>query len=82
MLDKGEKRNLAYVTGFGLFLLYIKLGLIKVINQEEMSLEKYEDFLELSIIKQFVIQSSPIFLGHKYNQTITQLQLQNSQLPR
>ena len=31
-------------------------------NLEEMPLEKYENFFELSV-KQFGIQSSPIFLG-------------------
>ena len=35
---------------------------MKWINQEEMPLERYEDFLELSV-KQYVIQSSPISLG-------------------
>ena len=38
------------------------LGLNKLIDQEEKSLEKYEDFPELSI-KQFVIKSSPVSLG-------------------
>ena len=51
-----------YLTGLGLILLYIGVGLKKWINQEEMPLEKYEDFLELSV-KQFVIQSNPISLG-------------------
>ena len=51
-----------YLTGLGLILLYIGVGLKKWINQEEMSLEKYEDFLELSV-KQIVIQSHPISLG-------------------
>ena len=36
--------------------------MIKLINQAEMPLQKYEDFLELSV-KQLVIQPSPIFLG-------------------
>ena len=54
--------SLNYVTGLGLTLLYIGVGLKKWINQEEMPLEKYEDFLELSV-KQFVIQSNPISLG-------------------
>ena len=51
-----------YLTGLGLILLYIGVGLKKWINQEEMPLEKYEDFLKLSD-KQFVIQSRPISLG-------------------
>ena len=51
-----------YFAGLGLILLYIGVGLKKWINQEEMSLEKYEDFLELSA-KQFLIQSNPISLG-------------------
>ena len=51
-----------YLTGLGSILLYIGVGLKKWINQEEMALEKYEDFLELSV-KQFVIQSNPISLG-------------------
>ena len=46
-------KSLNYVTGLGLILLYIGAGLKKLINQEEMPLEKYEDFLELSV-KQFV----------------------------
>ena len=51
-----------YLTGLGLILLQIGLELKKWINQEEMPLEKYEDFLELSV-KQFVMQSSPVSLG-------------------
>ena len=38
------------------------LGLNKLIDQEEKSLEKYEDFPELSI-EQFLIKSSPVSLG-------------------
>ena len=52
-----------YLTGLGLILLYIGVGLKKWINQEEMPLEKYDDFVELCV-KQFVIQSKPIYLGH------------------
>ena len=52
--------------GMNLFWFYYTLdldcGLIKWINQGEMSLEKYEDLLELSV-KQFVMQSSPSSLG-------------------
>ena len=55
------KKRLDYLIGFGLILPYIGFGLIKWINQAEMPLEKYEDFLKF---KQFVIQSSPISLGH------------------
>ena len=51
-----------YLTELGLILLYIGVGLKKWINQEEIPLEKYEDFLELPL-KQFVIQSNPIPLG-------------------
>ena len=51
-----------YLIGLGLILLSIELELKKWIDQEEMPLEKYEDFLELSV-KQFVIQSNPISLG-------------------
>ena len=51
-----------YLTGLGLILVYIGVGLKKWINQEEMPLEKYEDFIELSV-KQFVIQSNLISLG-------------------
>ena len=51
-----------YLTELGLILSYIGVGLKKWINQEEMALEKYEDFLELSV-KQFEIQSNPISLG-------------------
>ena len=50
------KKHLDYLTGLGLILLYIQLGLIKRINQAEMPLEKYEDFLE-STVKQFVIRT-------------------------
>ena len=46
-----------YLTGLGLILLYIGLGLKKSINQEEK--QKYENLS----VKQFVIQSKPIFLG-------------------
>ena len=52
-----------YLTGLGLILLWIGLGLKKWFNQEEMPLAHHEDFLELSV-KQFVIQSSPVSLGH------------------
>ena len=55
-------KSLNYLTGLGFILLYIGVGLKKWINQEEMSLEKYEDFLELSV-KQIVIQSHPMSLG-------------------
>ena len=55
-------KSLNYLTGMGFILLYIGVGLKKWINQEEMSLEKYEDFLELSV-KQIVILSHPISLG-------------------
>ena len=55
-------KSLDYLTGLGLTLLQIGLGLKKLINQEEMPLEKYVDILELSL-KQFVTQSSPISLG-------------------
>ena len=58
----GLEQHLGHLTGLGLILLYIGLGLIKWNNQAEMPLEKYEDFLELSV-KQLVIQSSPISLG-------------------
>ena len=58
----GLKKHLDYLSGVALILLYIGLGLIKWSNQAEMPLEKYKDFLELSV-KQLVIQSSPIFLG-------------------
>ena len=46
------------------YSLDLDCELIKWINQDqgEMSLEKYEDFLELSV-KQFVMQSSPSSLG-------------------
>ena len=40
-------------------MIYIGLGLIKLINQVEMLSEKYEDFLELSV-KQLLIKLSPI----------------------
>ena len=46
----------------GFILLYIGVGLKRWINQEETPLEKYKDFLELSV-KQFVIQSNQISLG-------------------
>ena len=55
-------KSLNYVTRPELILLYIGVGLKKWINQEEMSLEKYEDSLESSV-KQFVIQSNPISQG-------------------
>ena len=58
----GIEKHLDYLTGLGLILLYIEPGLIKWINQAQMPIEKYEDFLELSV-KQLVIQSSPISLG-------------------
>ena len=44
------------------YTLDLDCELIKWINQGEMSLEKYEDLLELSV-KQFVMQSSPSSLG-------------------
>ena len=40
--------HLDWLTEIGLIFLYIGLGLIKWINQVEMPLEKYEDFLELT----------------------------------
>ena len=55
------KKRLDYLIGFRLILPYIEFGWIKWINQAEMQLEKYEDFLEF---KQFVIQSSPVSLGY------------------
>ena len=55
------KKRLDYLIGFRLILPYIEFGWIKWINQAEMQLEKYEDFLEF---KQFVIQSRPVSLGH------------------
>ena len=51
-----------YLTGLGLILVYIRVGLKKWTNQEEMPLEKCEDFLGLSV-KQFVVQSNPISLS-------------------
>ena len=51
-----------YLTGLGLIWLDIGLGLTKCNNQAEVPLQKYEDFVELSV-KQFVTQSSLIFLG-------------------
>ena len=51
-----------YFTELGLILLYIGLGLIKLINQSCMLLEKYEEFHELSV-EQLFIQSSPVPLG-------------------
>ena len=51
-----------YLTGHGLILFHIGLGLLKWINQAEMTLGKCGDFLELSV-KQLVIQSSPVSLG-------------------
>ena len=44
------------------YTLDLDCELIKWINQGEMSLEKYEDLLELSV-KQFVMHSSPSSLG-------------------
>ena len=44
------------------YTLDLDCGLIKWINQADMSLEKYEDFLESSI-KQFVMQLNPASLG-------------------
>ena len=55
-----KKLGLPYWTGIDFVIT--GPGLKKWINQEEMSLEKYEDFLELSV-KQLVIQSIPISLG-------------------
>ena len=58
--------NLWYI-GLGLgkhlhyLLLYTRRSFIIWIKQAEISLEKYEDFLELSI-KQLVMQASPIAL--------------------
>ena len=49
------------ITWLGLILLQIWVRLKKWINQEEMPLEKYENFLELSG-QQFEIQSNPISL--------------------
>ena len=60
-LGRNWKRS-GYLTGLRLILLWVGLGLKNWINQEAMSLEKYEGFLELSV-EQFVIQSSPISLG-------------------
>ena len=51
-----------WTTLLRLILFYIGLRLIRWINQAEMPFEKYEHFLELSA-KQFVIESSPIYLG-------------------
>ena len=59
-------RLILWYSGLGMdfFWFYYSLdldcGLIKWVNQGEMSLEKYEDLLELSV-KQFVMQSSPFF---------------------
>ena len=58
----GLEKDLDFLTGLGLISLCIGLGLVKWINQTEMPLEKYEDFLEL-YVKQLAIQSSPISLG-------------------
>ena len=61
-------RLILWYSGLGmdLFWFYYTLdldcGLIKWINEGEMSLEKYEDLLEL-YARQFVIQSSPSSLG-------------------
>ena len=44
------------------YILGLDCGLIKWINEGEMSLEKYEDILELSV-KQFVMKSSLASLG-------------------
>ena len=57
----GVRLILRYI-GLGFILLYIGVELKKWINQEEMPLEKYKDFLELSV-KQFIIQSNSISLG-------------------
>ena len=57
-----KKKHLDYLTGLGLIWLDIGLGLIKCNNQAEVPLQKYEDFVELSV-KQFVTQSSLISLG-------------------
>ena len=43
-------------------LLQIRLWIEEINGPRQMPLEKYEDFLELSV-KQFGIQSSPISLG-------------------
>ena len=51
-----------YLTGLGLILLDIGLGLIELINQAWMLLQKYEDFLEISV-EQLVTQSSIIFVS-------------------
>ena len=56
------KKILNYLAGLGLIMLYNRVELKKWINQEEVPLEKYEDFFKLSA-KQFVIQSNPISLG-------------------
>ena len=58
----GKLKKLGLLSGLGLILLSVGLGLKKWINQEEMPLENYEDFLEL-FVKEFVIQLSPISLG-------------------
>ena len=55
-------KSLDYLTELVLILSYSGLELKKWIDQEEMPLEKYEDFLELSA-KQFIIESSPVSLG-------------------
>ena len=61
-------RLILWYSGLGMdffwfyYTLYLDCGLIKWINQGRMSLEKYEDLLELSV-KQFVMQSSPSSLG-------------------
>ena len=77
-IGHGFEKYSNYLTGLGLIFWYIRLekcyyysywtyfdmgcGLIKLINQAELSLEKYEDALEWSV-KQYVMQLSPTSLG-------------------
>ena len=59
----GLKKHLDCLTGLWFYYtLDLDCGLIKWINQADMSLEEYEDFLESSI-KQFVMQLNPASLG-------------------
>ena len=44
------------------YILDLSCGLIKLVNQAKLSLEKCEDVLELSV-KQYVMQLSPTSLG-------------------
>ena len=57
----GLEKHLVLLTGIRL-ILYIKPGLIELIKQTGMPLEKYEDFLELTT-KELVMQSRPLSLG-------------------